>query len=401
MRFTFTTSFYNNCEYVQGLYDAIKAQTYKNWEWVVTDDFSTHSSSKELLKDIAKNDRKVKYVDQYFKKEMFWNPQNFCRDAEIIIQMDSDDLPEPKALEVYHHFFTKFPDVALMICGSHHINAQSKRWVWYDFLDNRLFNNLSCGHVTFFRAWRNNPNIIYNFNPNNQMKHYFNDLSLVCTIEEHGKVLSLPRCLYRRNNREDSISCTPTPDNSVKNEGINLENNIKKRRLNAQFDSFNRYFDPILDFKYCFSDISFGTTSQQLKISFHSKCLNYQRENLLKELYFDHHIIFNKIDGDEDYVFINVASIDDIKKFIDVAKNFNIKNLVCVINYSFFDPEDLFSDRETVYDLDTKPIPKGLKFKERDFIGLTSQEICDLLCKNELAYHFMCHGHYDFYRILK
>lgn len=401
MRFTLTTSFYNNCEHVEGLYSAIKAQTYKNWEWVVTDDFSQHSSSKELLKDIAKNDRKVKYVDQYLKKEMFWNPQNFCRDAEIIIQMDSDDLPVPKALEVYHHFFTKFPDVALIICASHHINQESKRWRWYDFLDNRLFNNLSCGHVTFFRAWRNNPNIIYNFNPNNEMKHYFNDYSLVCTIEEHGKVLSLPRDLYCRNQRDNSISSNPTSTCSVEDERTNLENNIKKRRLNREFDSFNRYFDPILDFKYCFSDISFGETSQQLKISFHSKCLNYQRENLLKELYFDHHIIFNKIDGDEDYVFINVASIDDIKKFIDVAKNFNIKNVVCVINYSFFDPEDLFSDRETVYDLDTKPIPKGLKFKERDFIGLTSQEICDLLCKNELPYHFMCHGHYDFYRILK
>lgn len=401
MRFTFTTSFYNNCEYVQGLYNAIKAQTYKNWEWVVTDDFSTHSSSKELLKDIAKNDRKVKYVDQYFKKEMFWNPQNFCKDAEIIIQMDSDDWPVPKALEVYHYFFTKFPDVVLMICASHHINAQNKRWAWYDFLDNRLFNNLSCGHITFFRAWRNNPNINYDFNPKNQMKHYFNDLSLVCSLEEYGKVLSLPRDLYRRNNRHDSISCSLTPTGSVRDEGINLENNIKKRRLNPQFDSFNRYFDPILDFKYCFSDISFGEISQQLKISFHSKCLNFQRENLLKELYFDHHIIFNKIDGDEDYVFINVTSIDDIKNFIHIAKNFNIKNLACVINYSFFDPEDLFSERKTIYDLDAKPIPKGLKFKKRDFIGLSHQEISDLLCKNELACHFMCHGHYDFYRILK
>lgn len=401
MRLTLTTAFYNNCQYVQNLYNAIKAQTYKNWEWVVTDDFSEHSSSKELLLEIARNDRKVRYVNQYFKKEMFWNPQNFCKDAEIIIQMDSDDLPVPKALEVYHHFFTKFPDVALMVCASHHINGKSKKWIWYDFLDNRLFNNMSCGHITFFRAWRNNPNIAYNFNPNNQMKHYFNDYSLVCTIEEHGKVLSLPRDLYRRNNRDDSISCTPTSADSVENERANLENNIKKRRLNPQLDTFNRYFDQILDFKYCFSDISFAETSEQLKISFHSKRLNSQRENLLKELYFDHHIVFNKIDGDEDYVFINAICVDDIKNFINIAKNFKIKNLACVINKSFFDPEDLFYNAQDLHNIDKKSIPKGLKFKDPNFIGLTSQEISNLLSENGFSYHFMSHTQYDFYRILK
>ena len=272
MRFSLTTSFYNNSHHVERLYNSIKAQTYKNWEWIVTDDFSQHSSSKELLIEIAKNDRKVKYVDQYYKKEMFWNPQNFCKDAEIIVQMDSDDTLVPKALEVYHHFFTKFPDVVLMISATHEINEKDKRWKWYNFLDNRLFNNLSCGHMTFFRAWRNNPNIVYDFNPDNLMKHYFNDYSLVCSIEEYGKVLSLPRDLYRRNSREESISSVPTPNHSVENERVYLSNKIKKRRLNPEFDSFNRYFDPILDFKYCFSDISFGETSQQLKISFHSKC---------------------------------------------------------------------------------------------------------------------------------
>ena len=49
---------------------------------------------------------------------MFWNPQNFCKDAEVIFQLDSDDLMTPKALEVYHHFFTKFPEVILINCYS-------------------------------------------------------------------------------------------------------------------------------------------------------------------------------------------------------------------------------------------------------------------------------------------
>lgn len=401
MKFTFTTSFYKNCEHVHTLYDAIKAQTYKNWEWIVTDDFSESSCSKELLLNISKNDRRVKYVEQSFKKEMFWNPQTFCKNAEIIIQMDSDDLPLPKALEVYHHFFTKFPDVILIICSCHHIDEKNKRWKWYDFLDDRLFNNLSCGYMTFFRAWRNR-DIPLDFNPNNEMKQYFNDYSLVCSLEEHGKVLSLPRDLYARNVRDGSISRTPTDIFSVENERINLTNKIKKRRANPEFDSFNRYFDPILDFKYCFADISFGRSSEQIKFSFYSRSLNSQRQNLLKELFFDHDIHFNKIDGDEDYVFFDVKDMRDIEDFILAAKNFSIKNLICVINKSFFDIDNLFDDKaEILLDLDKKPVYKGLKFKDLYVKNLNNENISNLFNQNNFVYHFMSHPQYDFYRLLR
>jgi teichuronic acid biosynthesis glycosyltransferase TuaG len=70
MKFTLTTSFYNGEQFVEQLYENILTQTYRNWEWVVTDDFSS-DNTKEILLSICNKDRRVKYVEQSSKKEMF------------------------------------------------------------------------------------------------------------------------------------------------------------------------------------------------------------------------------------------------------------------------------------------------------------------------------------------
>ena len=70
MKFTLVTSFYNGENFIELLYEKIKSQTYKNWEWVVTDDFSNDNGRQKLI-DISNNDRRVKYVELSKKKEMF------------------------------------------------------------------------------------------------------------------------------------------------------------------------------------------------------------------------------------------------------------------------------------------------------------------------------------------
>ena len=63
MKFTFITSFYKTYNNIDAQYESIKNQTYTNWEWVVTDDFSDDGSREKLI-DIASKDRKVKFVEQ-------------------------------------------------------------------------------------------------------------------------------------------------------------------------------------------------------------------------------------------------------------------------------------------------------------------------------------------------
>lgn len=337
MKFTLTTAFYNNSKDVTELYDAIKVQTYKNWEWIVTDDFSETDSAKDILLELSRNDRRVKYVEESSKKEMFWNPQRFCRNSDIIVQLDSDDRPLPKGLEVYHHFFTKFPDVGLIFCTAH-LYLSNGNWKWYDDCDTRLWNNLMIGQMTFFRAWRNKPNANYDFNPNNWMKYFYNDYSIVCSLEENTKVLALPRNLYRYTTRDDSISHKPVDRPDLQQERNELFEQIKRRRLNPDMDTFNRYFEPMLDLRYCLMDQTLNNSDTQHKISFYSKNLNAQRENLFKELFFDHDLNFNKTDGDEEFLFYDVRSMEDFDNFIQLVHTHSkIRTAIVVINKSITD----------------------------------------------------------------
>ena len=89
MKFSIVASFYNTSEYVNKLYDSLLSQTYQNWEWVVTDDFSEHSA-KDKLVEISKNDSRVKYIDQEFKQEIYWNPHKYSSlDSSFVSQSRS------------------------------------------------------------------------------------------------------------------------------------------------------------------------------------------------------------------------------------------------------------------------------------------------------------------------
>lgn len=328
MKFTIVTSFYNGSKFVSNLYEKIKAQTYTNWEWVITDDFSS-DNSRDLLLDICKKDKKVKYVEQKEKKEMFYNPQKFCRNAEVIIQADQDDYPLPKALEVYHHFFTKFPDtIAITCCGN--IFKETGEWMNFHSPDYTDKPNMACGYLTYLRAWRNNPNIHYDFNPNNWMKYYYNDLSILCTLEEQGKILNLPRNLYCYNYRSDSISHSIYGNEAIE-EGSELIKKVNERRLDKNIDTLNRYFESIHSESVCLIDHYLNNSIEQLKIAYIDYSISHKKKHLLKELFFDHDFSVNKIDGDEDYAVFVIKTIEDLEMFLSIKEVDNIKKIQLVI----------------------------------------------------------------------
>lgn len=312
MKFTLVTSFYNGSKFVNQLYEKINSQTYTNWEWIVTDDFSS-DSCKDALIEMSKKDRKVKYVEQSFKKEMFYNPQKFCREAEIIVQVDQDDYPLPKALEVYHHFFTKFPDTVL-IASSANLFNETGAWMNFHNPDFADAKNMSCGYLTMLRAWRNNPDVKYDFNPQNWMKYYFNDLSIVCALEETGLVLNLPRCLYTYDYRSDSVSRIFYGDDARK-EGDALIEQIHGRRLNKDMDTLNRYFEPIHKECLCLMDHDLNNNNKQVKFAYVDKELNFKKVKLLKDLFFDHDLNVNKVSGDEDCVVFVTRIPEDLDYF--------------------------------------------------------------------------------------
>lgn len=331
MKFTLVTSFYNGSKFVYSLYEEIKKQTYTNWEWIITDDFSTDDTKEKLL-EISNSDRKVKYVNQEFKKQMFYNPQIFCENSDIIVQVDQDDWPLPKALEVYHHFFTKFPDTIAITCGGNCFLENGQEWMNFHNPDYSDKMNMTCGYLTYLRAWRNNPNIHFDFNPNNWMKYYYNDLAILCKLEEYGKILNLPRSLYYYNYINNSISHKGYENaQEAVDEGSKLIQKIILERKNKNIDTLNRYFEPIHKQSLCLMDHNLNNTNQQLKISYIDSNLDFRKSNLLRDLFFDHDLNINILEGDEDYAVFAVRSLKELESYIP---NFlpSIKKIQVVIH---------------------------------------------------------------------
>ena len=314
MKLTLTTSFFNSEEFVEQLYNNILSQTYKNWEWIVTDDFSSDNTL-EIIQSISKNDKRVKYVEQNKKKEMFYNPQKFCKDAEIIFQLDADDLMLNNALDVYQHFFTKFPEVDLITCYSN--KYQNGNWYNFGGTEIPLENNLASGHLTYLRAWRNKYSDL-DFNPNDWMKYFYNDLSIICKIEEMGKVLILPRALYKYTIRPDSISnVTQSNIPELREENRILINSINDRRNDKDMDTFERYFNPIHMISKGLLDYKFNNVSEYFKFSLIKENLTSYQKNLLKELFYDFDINFNNFSKENDYIIFFIENELDIKLLDD------------------------------------------------------------------------------------
>jgi len=59
MKFTISTSFYKRGDQVEYLYNQVINQTHNDWEWIVTDDFSSENSAKEVLLDLASKDPRI------------------------------------------------------------------------------------------------------------------------------------------------------------------------------------------------------------------------------------------------------------------------------------------------------------------------------------------------------
>jgi glycosyltransferase involved in cell wall biosynthesis len=111
MKFTLYTSFYNYLDTADDLCTSIINQTYTNWEWIITDDFSDNPEVIQKLKQLQLRDKRIKLIETKWKKQYYYNFPIEHSTGEIIVKLDSDDTLSPKLLEVYKYNYEKFPEV--------------------------------------------------------------------------------------------------------------------------------------------------------------------------------------------------------------------------------------------------------------------------------------------------
>ena len=108
---------YNGKEYIRESIDSIINQSYKNWEFIIVNEFGSDDGSKEIIEEYAEKDDRIKLI-QNTKREGISASLNIGLKAatgDYIARMDSDDISGPNRLVKQIEFLDSNPSIGL--CG--------------------------------------------------------------------------------------------------------------------------------------------------------------------------------------------------------------------------------------------------------------------------------------------
>ena len=100
-KFTVFTPCYNSEKFIHRVYDSLKTQTFKDFEWLVIDDASTDQTISILKSFQLENIFNIKIVENK-KNQMItrnFNDAFLLAEGELFIPLGHDDMIEPESLE--------------------------------------------------------------------------------------------------------------------------------------------------------------------------------------------------------------------------------------------------------------------------------------------------------------
>jgi glycosyltransferase involved in cell wall biosynthesis len=110
-RFTVFTPTYNRAHTLLRVYESLKRQTFRDFEWLIVDDGSTDNTRERVERWRQDNLISIRY---------FWQPNSHKKTAfnrgvteargELFLTMDSDDEAMPNALESLNRHWMSIPD---------------------------------------------------------------------------------------------------------------------------------------------------------------------------------------------------------------------------------------------------------------------------------------------------
>ena len=328
MKFSIVSTFYNNTiEEVRLLKESIINQTYTNWEWIISDDFSQDSTSHiQYLKSLPFEDKRIKYIQQKTKKEIFWNPQTYAT-GDIVILIGGDDTILPKTLEIYSNHFLKHPEVILITSESNIYNPNLSYSSFLDYKEcNNIFDKRSLFPLGWLNmgvplAWRNIP-VDFISDVNLTGREIINDYLIHAKLEELGHFIHLPRVFYNYKIRQDSVSRKIDNDNSHSDASIfDYDNVIAKRRENKEIPGCLQNYNDIIKEAHAFYYTNLNTEKTSQFVSFiTTNEITNNKKKKLKEIWSDHNLNFNEINDEIDYF---IFYLDEDSNFEDFIINYN------------------------------------------------------------------------------
>jgi autotransporter strand-loop-strand O-heptosyltransferase len=393
---SFVTSFYNAEKYIDDLYPTVLNQTFQNWEWIVTDDFSTDNTKEKVL-ELCKKDSRIKYIEQQFKREIYWNLHKYAT-GEYILTVDADDQLVPKTAEIIVHYLDNNADVSCIHTNANYYkddfsesNFRNSSFCRFDkyksILDKHkiyLENESGYERVGFLfgvvRAYRN-PGPDFDFNDGDFKFTIYEDLVKMLRLEEMGKLLYLDRTLYKVRMHEDSESGS-WGDKGGETKFKEVYETVNKRRTRC-FDRVDKY-ELVREKLYPFLYSDLNNERGRKKVAYFDSTIDDKTKELIKEIYFDHDIYFNETPKDTEYIFVFMTKDDKIEEYYNKVQGVkNCKVVFFMVNdawtpdfYKVEDPTNYFSLFNNVknYLLNKNPFMFGSYLYKYCFIKMTTPE---------------------------
>ena len=330
IKFTIFTGFYNYLDDLEKVYESIKAQTHSNWEWLVCDDFSEDPLVLEALKNLEKNDSRVRVIYPKWKNHYYWNLPLIESSGEFILTIDSDDIMYPKLLECYLVHLERFPELSIIGATSvmrggtvtgHSIGAKYVKYNGSSNFIEALENNVHSviGDARCFRksAISHRGEIAREGEYTHSMSA---DILKILNYEECGKMLCLPRTLHDYTYRVGSISGPMWQSRGVSLSDIEAEDKgmmakAESRKNRETLESIHYHYDGSFDSLYQMYYSNLGSITYRARVEYYNSDLNARDRNRIGELYFDHNFWFNKKIEYPSHLIFSIKNIQDIETF--------------------------------------------------------------------------------------
>ena len=328
MKFGIYTTFYNCERFIDKIFTSIESLNYDNFEWHITDDYSTDNTKNFVLQRLEKSPlkNKIGYYEQSEKKQMYWKPNEFFdKTFDWIILIDADDDFDINFLNVYNTFLQGKTDVSLVSSDFIKINESdnSRHSISYvinnDIMSNKIkqyhpscdyLNNISYSCFGHLRGFKN---IIPSFDVDDMLA-CAEDSYHIFWSNSFGKYLHIPRPLYTWYLRDDSESHRKiVPANFNNNFKIALD------KLNQSDGGVDKMFNDIYIETSTLGSYDFKNLKGK-KVSLWTRVLSQGQKETLQSLYYDIDLVFNDADAEIHLYSLNYYNESNLDNVLQKTK---------------------------------------------------------------------------------
>ncbi len=328
IKFGIYTTLYNCERFVDKIFTSIEHLKYDNFEWHITDDFSKDNTKNLILDrlEISPLKSKIRYYEQSEKKQMYWKPNEFFDETfGWIVLVDADDDFDENFLNVYNTFLEGDDDITLVSsdCFKLYEDDKTLHSISYLLNDDKITNKIeryhpSCDYLnnisySCFGLLRGFKNIIPSFDIDDMLA-CAEDSYHVFWSNSFGKYLHIPRPLYIWYLREDSESHSKSvPPN------FNGNFNISLNKLKQSDGGVDKRFNDIYVETSTMESYEFEKLKGR-KVSLWTRTLSEGQKELLKKLYYDSDLVFNKKEAEIHLFSLNYFNQNELNSVLETIK---------------------------------------------------------------------------------